>query len=153
MAYTSIFAQCLDGVAAGIQALDMTGIPDNRVTVRRLPHDGEAYFPGITVHPVTEIYHQGTNMRESVGYGCAVTMVVNNENDSEYLLDQLLLWRETIRRYFVENSTLTAVTASGASVCTLKVEHGKPIEWNELIDKNYDVSTLIIRCYVWETRT
>ena len=153
MAAHSVFKQMLDVVATEIQGLHLTGLPDNRVVVRRLPHDGEAYFPGVTVHPVKEIYHAGTNMREAIGYGCAVTMVVNNENDQDYLLDRLLEWREKIRRYFVENPTLTGITATGASMCTLKVEHGDPIDWNDLIKKIYDVSTLIVRAYVWETRT
>jgi hypothetical protein len=153
MAAESVFKQCLDAVATAIQNLNLTGLTDNRVAVRRLPHDGEAYFPGITVHPVSEVYHAGTNMREAIGYGCAVTIVVNNENDQDYLLDRLLQWREKIRRYFVENSTLPGVTATGASVCTLKVEHGNPLDWNDLTRKNYDVSTLIVRAFVWETRT
>jgi hypothetical protein len=147
----SIFMQALEGVRDGIQNLNMTGIPDNRVSVRRMPHDGEHYFPGITVHPVEEEYSQGTNMREAIGYGCAVTMVVNNDNDSDYLLDQLLLWREKIRQYFVENDTISSVT--GGVSYTLKVEHGKVLDWGALQNKNYDISSLIIRVWVLETRT
>lgn len=151
MTAQSIYMQCLEAVRDKIQALDLTGLPDNRVVVRRLPHDGEHYFPGISVHPGDENYDQGSNMREAIGYACAVTMVVNNNNDQDYLLDRLLYWRETIRRNFVEDSTLTGVT-SGV-VYTVKVEHNRVIDWTDLYDKNLDVSSLNIRVYVLETRT
>lgn len=150
MATTSIFMQAMESIRDRIQSLTLPGLLDNRVHVRRLPHDGEHYFPGITVHPVTEKYHRGTNMRENIGYGCAVTMVVNNECDQDYLLDRLLYWRETIRRHFVEKGNLEEVTLQ--PTCTVKVEHGHVIDWNDLYDKNVDVSSLILRVYVLETR-
>lgn len=143
--------QAMEGVRDAIQALDLTGLNDNRVAIRRLPHDGEVYYPGITVHPIDERYDRGTNMREAIGYGIGVTMVVNCDNDKDYLLDRLLLWRETIRRYFVENDSISTVT--GGSSYTLKVEHEKVLDWGDLRNKNYDVSTLIVRVYVLETRT
>lgn len=150
MATLSVFVQALESIRDRIQDLNLPGLPDNRVRMRRLPHDGEHYFPGITVHPVTEKYHDGTNMRESVGYGCAVTMVVNNENDQDYLLDRLLFWREVIRRNFVEKAGLPEVTLQPS--CTVKVEHGHVINSQTLYDKNVDVSDLILRVYVLETR-
>jgi hypothetical protein len=144
----SIFMQCMEAIRDRIQDLDLPGLQDNRVTVRRLPHDGEVYFPGVSIHPVEEKYHQGTNMRESIGYGCAVTIVVNNNNNQDYLLDRLLYWREIIRRHFVENDGLVGVSGS----CTVKVEHGHPLAWNDLVQKNYDVTSLVLRVYVLETR-
>jgi hypothetical protein len=145
----SLFMLAMEEIRDRIRALTLTGLSSDRVQVRRLPHDGEVYFPGITVHPVTETYHQGTNLRESVGYGCGITMVVNNNNNQDYLLDRLLLWREKIRRHFVEDDGLEGVTGS----CTVKIEHQFPIDWQELHSKNYDVSRLVARVYVLETRT
>jgi len=145
----SLFMLAMEEIRDRIRLLELDGLPDDRVQVRRLPHDGEVYFPGVTIHPVTETYHQGTNIRESVGYGCAITMVVNNNNNQDYLLDRLLLWREKIRREFVEDDGLSGVTGS----CTVKIQHGKPIDWNELTVKNYDVSSLVAIVYVLETRT
>lgn len=145
----SLFMLAMEEIRDRIRELELTGLSDDRVQVRRLPHDGEVYFPGITVHPVTETYHQGTNIRESVGYGCGITMVVNNNNNQDYLLDRLLLWREKIRRHFVEDDGLSGVTGS----CTVKIENQFPIDWEELHSKNYDVSRLVARVYVLETRT
>lgn len=145
----SIFMQAMEAIRDRIRTLALTGLTSDRVQVRRLPHDGEVYHPGITIHPVTEKYHDGSNMRENVGYGVAITMVVNCDNDQDYLLDRLLLWRETIRRHFVEDDGMVGV----ANSCTLKVEMGHVIDWNDLIKDNYDVSLMVIRVYVLETRT
>jgi hypothetical protein len=145
----SLFMQAMEAIRDRIRLLTLSGLTSDRVQVRRLPHDGEVFHPGITIHPVPETYHDGTNMRESVGYGCAITMVVNNDNDQDYLLDRLLYWRETIRRHFVEDDGLVGV----ANSCTVKIEHGHVIDWNDLIKDNYDVSRLVARVYVLETRT
>jgi len=146
---TSLFMISMEAIRDAIKTLSLTGLEDNEVKVRRLPHDGEQYYQGITVHPVKEIFGQGSNLLEEVGYGCAVTMVENNNNNSDYKLDQILLWREAIRRYFVENTTLSGVSET----CTIKVETGHVIDWDELFDKNIDVSRLVIRVRTLETRT
>lgn len=151
MTSSSKFVLAMEGIATEIQALNLTGLEDNRVAVRRLPHDGEHYFPGITVYPYDEQYRKGTNTREHIGYGCGVAMVVNNDNAQLYLLDRLLYWRECIRRYFVENHTITNI--DGDDMCMIHVEHGHVIDWNLLFSKNYDVSTLVLRVFVLETRS
>jgi hypothetical protein len=145
----SLFMLAMEAIRDRIRLLALSGLTDDRVQVRRLPHDGEVYFPGITIHPVEENYHTGTNMRENVGYGCSITMVVNIDNDQDLMLDRLLLWRQRIRRHFVEDDGLTGVSGS----CTVKIEHGPPIDWDDLIKTHYDVSRLIARVYVLETRT
>lgn len=144
----TFFYDALNAVADEIRALNLPGLDADRVKVRRLPNDGEHYFPGITVHPVTETTAEGTNMMEDIGYGCAITMVMNNNNAQDYLLDRLLEWRETIRRYFAENVTLGVMGA----VCTIKVEFGNVIDWNDLLQGNYDVSRLIVRVWNRESR-
>lgn len=145
----SIFMNAMETIRDRIKDLNLTGLNDAYVKVRRLPHDGEHYFEGITVHPLPEIYHVGTNERESVGYGCGVTMVVNNDNDEDYKLDRLLKWREAIRRHFVEDATLTNVS----TCCTVKVEHNNVLDFKILHGGNLDVSSLVLRVYSLETRT
>jgi len=140
----------MEAIRDAIRTLGLEGVDSEEVQVRRLPYDGQDHwYRGITVHPVPETYGQGTNEREDIGYGCGVTLVQNNDNDSDYKLDQLLDWRETIRTYFVENSTLTGVSTT----FTLKVEHGYVIDYDKLYDRNYDVSRLVVRVYSRETRT
>ena len=145
----SIFMTAMEALRDRIRGLSLEDLSTDEVAVRRLPHDGEHMYRGVTIHPVTESYDQGTNERENVGYGCAVTMVVNNDNQATRKLDLILKWREEIRREFVEDASLTGVSTT----CTLKVEHGYPIDWDALFDKNYDVSRLVIRVFSLETRT
>ena len=145
----SIFMKAMEVIRDRIQDMDLPGITDDRIKVRRLGHDGEHWHEGITIHPVPEKYHMGTNRLENVGYGCAVTMVINNNNDDDYKLDRLLLWREEIRREFVEDTVMVGL----GTLCTTKVEMERVIEWDELFEKNLDVSRLVIRVYSLETRT
>lgn len=144
----SLFMQAMEAIRDRIRLLALSGLTSDRIQVRRLPHDGEVYYPGITIHPVEETYHIGTNVREALGYGCSITMVVNIDSDQDFLLDRLLLWRERIRRHFVEDDGLVGVSGS----FTVKIEHGPPIDWDDLIKKHYDVSRLVARVYVLETR-
>ena len=146
----SIFMQAMEAIRDRIRLLALTGLSDDRVQVRRMPHDaGGTYFPGITVHPVTETYESGTNMRENVGLGCGITMCVNCDDDSDFLLDRLLLWRETIRQHFVEDDGLPPV----ANSCSIKIEHGHPLVWDELVNRHYDISRLVARVYTLQSRT
>ena len=145
----STFMRAMEQIETRIIALHLDGVENDRIRVRRAPYDGEHLYPGITIHPVKENYHVGTNERENVGYGCAITMVVNNDNDDFYKLDRLLDWRETIRRHFVEDARLTGVSTT----CTVKVDHGHPLDWDDLTTRNQDVSSLLLRVYSLETRT
>lgn len=145
----STFMMCMEAVQTVIQDLNLTGLNDNRVCVRRKPHDGKRFHHGVSIHPGDERYDQGTNEREAIGYGCVVTMAVNNDNEQLALLDRLLYWRQQIRRKFVEDGSLGSVTG----VYSVKVEHGRVIDWTDLEDKNTDVTVLVIRVYVLETRT
>ena len=148
--YDSFFLEALNSVVEDLRQLGLPGLDSTDIKVRRLPTDGEVYHKGISVHPVTEIYDDGTNMREDIGYGCGITMVVNNNNNQLYLLDRLLRWREMIRRHFVEKTVLQVMT----TLCQIKVEHGPVLDIGELIKRNnYDVSTMVIRVWSRETRS
>lgn len=146
---SSIFYTALHAVREAIIGLDLEGVDRSSIRVRRFPHDGEVYYRGITVHPVRESTGPGTNMLEDIGYGCGLTMVVNNNNASERLLDRVLMWRETIRRYFVENDTLDTMS----TVFTVKVEHDDVFAWDDMVRSNFDVSRMVLRVWSRESRT
>lgn len=146
----SIFMGVMEAIRDAIRTLELADITSDEVAVRRLPYDSQNHwYRGVTIHPVPEEYDEGTNEREAIGYGCGIAMVQNNDNDSDYKLDQLLLWREKIRQYFVENSSISGE----GTVFTLKVEHGYVIDFNVLPERNYDLSRLVIRAYSLEERT
>jgi hypothetical protein len=149
----SYYKDAMDAIATELETLraggSLPGISVYEIKVRRLPHDGEHYFPGITIHPVGETSWRGTNEQEDIGYGCGLTFVQNNNNDSDYLLGNVATWRENVRRYFVENITV----GSMPTPFTVKVEHGHVFDWDDLLQDNYDVSRLVLRVWSRETRT
>lgn len=143
--------QSLDAVHAAIVALGLAGIDSTKIKVRRKPWDSERPYEGITVHPLEELAWRGTNMREDIGYRLGVTMIQNNDmaiNDAT-TMERILQWREAIRRYFVENSSLGAI----AEMFNIKVEHGPVFKDDELKFDNYDISQLVLRVWIRETRT
>lgn len=145
----SIFMAIMEQVQSDIQALSLTGLEAYEIQVRRLPHDAKGFWHrGITIYPLQENFFSGSNEREDVGYGLGIAMAQNNNNDDLRKLDQLLLWRETIVRHFVENSSM----AAAATVFNVKVSHDHPIDWDRFL-QNYDVSRLTLRAYSREART
>ena len=147
----STFKQALDAVKTALEALDLDGIgqSNGRIKVRRFPHDGEHYFPGITVHPSKEEYDVGTNNREDVGYGCQLTMVQNNDNDDDLYLNRVLQWRETIRKTFVEDPTIGTIPDD----FRVMVEMGPVFVWDDFAKENYDVSIMTLRVWCRESRS
>ena len=132
-----------------IKALALEDIPEDEVRVRKLPHDGEVYYRGITIHPVEERSIHGTNEREDVGYGIAVTMVQNNDDDMVRNLDRMLTWREAIRKKFVEDRDLGGLTQH----FTIKVEFGRVFDDRDILKRSFDISVLVLRCWAREVRT
>ena len=148
MAKQSIFLNILNDIAAQIRAIGLPGISASRVKVRRMPTDGEQMFPGITVHPVTERIGRGVNDRDDIGYGVALTIVQNNSGSSLEGLDRILMWREQIRHHFLTQKTIVGEQC----VFVIDVEHGYPIDWSSEFRKNYDISSMVLRCWVRENR-
>ena len=131
----------LDAISSDINGLGLSGM--EKVVVRSSPNDNGQFYPGITVHAVSETEILGTNERDDIGYGIQITMVVNDDNDLDE--DDLLgVWRQTIRKKFI-HQRITGVS----NVCTTQVEPGKVYN-----DNNHDlqISTLLLRVFVRETR-
>ncbi len=152
---TSVQEQCLRKVAEIIRGLALNRTNPDQVQVCRLPWnvsgDGNVIInPGIFVHPVPEREAPGTNQREDIGYGCAVTMIVPTSHSSLESVGIVSEWRETIRREFV-NSRLQDITLDGGHFCIAKVEHNNLIVPRE--GHRYEVSSMVIRCWVREPRT
>ncbi len=141
----STWQDCLDDIVLNIQGLNLTGVQDDQIKVRKHPRNKTQWFPGITVHPVSTGHDEGTNEREDIGYGCQVTMIQRsggvNVKDS---IDKIILWDVAIRQQFI-NTTLSGV--STVWQCTIE-EAGKFDE--RASSKDYDVLALIVRCWVRE---
>jgi hypothetical protein len=144
--------QFLEATAKAIRGLTLPGAPD--VAVRRLPWndtgDATHFYRGITVHPTTEAVSAGTNLREDIGYGCVVTMIVPASGSVAEDIDKVSQWREAIRRKVVHDA-FQDINLEGANHYTTKVVHHQlnvPKEGHR-----YEISSLLIRCWMRESRT
>ncbi len=132
----------LSAIKTLIDGLSLSGVDECQV--RCSPSDGEHFFPGITVSPTTETEERGTNERDDIGYGIAITMVAND--DADVTEDDLVgTWRQTIRQKLIHKK-LAAVTGT----CVVLWEPGKYDHDNK---KNLTISTMLLRVIVRETRT
>lgn len=152
---TSVQEQCLTEIASIIRGLALRGLNHNMVHVSRLPWyvsgDGNVIInPGIFVHPVQEREAPGTNEREDIGYGCAITMIVAATHSGLEEVGLIGEWRETIRRRLV-NSRLDDLVLEGGHSCIVKIEHNNINVPREA--HRYEVSSMVARCWVREPRT
>lgn len=151
----SIQKECEDAFVTTIQGLDLTGVTDAEIVARRDPfqRDGSgkivSIHRGITIHPVPESERAGTNEREEVGYGVGITMVVPYDHSGTTNRDVIPAWRSAIRRKIIRD-TIT-ITESGANFCDLTWEHGRISVPREM--HQWEVSTMVGRCWVRQTRT
>lgn len=148
----STFKQALDAVATAIQGLDLTGLPDDEVRVRRWPwketSQGTVPHRGITVHPLTEAEYPGTNERDDIGYGIGVTIIVGSDHAAYEQIDRVPAWREAIRRNL--HRTRLGLSITGCNELDFMVSHGQLNVPKDL--SKYEVSTLFCRYAIRESR-
>ncbi len=152
---TSVLGQCLEAVAEIIRGLALPGLNHDSIRVARLPWivggDGNVIInPGIVVHPVRERTAPGTNVREDIGYGCAITMIRPASHSSMEDVDIVNQWREAIRQRLVE-ARLDDIVVDDGHYCITKIEHNElnvPREGHR-----YEISSIVARCWVREART
>lgn len=149
----STFKQALDAVVTAIQSLSLTNLPSDEVRVRRWPWkktpDGYFAHRGITVHPLMEQEGLGTNLRDDIGYGVGISMCVGSDHAAYENIDQIPAWREAIRKNL--NHQRLAISTSGDNTLDCLVSHGQLNLPKEL--DQHEISTLVLRCWMRESRT
>jgi hypothetical protein len=141
-----VHSSFMNAVLERIKGLELPGHP--RPVIRRWPWSDTHIHSGITIHPTPESEAPGTNEREDIGYGVGVTMILPTDHGMTENVERIPIWRAKIRRAFI-NQRLR-VKFDGASEHVCKVEHGNfplPREAHK-----YEVSSLIIRCWMRESR-
>lgn len=131
----------LTAIRTAIASLSIVGADE--VRVRTAPSDGAHWFPGITIYPTTERELPGTNQRDDIGYGIAITFVAND--DADVTEDDLLGdWRQKVRKKLIHQK-LTGIDGC----CTVLWEPGTYEKDNK---RNLAISTMLLRVIVRETR-
>lgn len=147
----SVHKQCMDAIASAIQGLSLEQLSRDEIVVRRRAFpDGMVHY-GISIHPSEEQEAPGTNSREDIGYGVDVTMAAPADNSMRDSVDLIPSWREAIRRKLMHDRL--SVTLTGGHYLQTKVEHGT---FNAPLPKDsheYELSRLVVRCWMREPRT
>lgn len=143
----SLLKQCGDTVVSTIEGLDLTGIEDAEITLRKTYRTPEYVFKGVSVVPVPEREAPGTNVRDDYGYGYLIVMCQGTGQGFSEDIDKVSLWRQQIKKAF-NNKRLSGITEN--YICTF--EPGEPFMAKEFLD-NKDIGAMVIRCWCRETRT
>lgn len=148
----SVYKQALDNVVDVIKGLNLDGVADNEVVLRKFPWD-DTHPPlkGVTVSWDKEREAPGTTCRDDIGYPCFVTMVQGSDKGWTNHIDRITQWRESVRRAF-HNQRLLNVSSTGTNHLICKVLHSA-IELPDKYRNNFDVSQLLVMCWFRESRS
>lgn len=156
--YNILFA-----VRDAIRGMSLTGIPKASVVVTKRPTNEpkdlpSEKYPCILVAPFgpeTIDPAGGTNQRDDINYPVLVAILDNNQQaiahgtaeDVGSNLDQILQWRETIRKGF-HLSRLTGID----SVYQIQVQPQQIIDLGAWDSRRLTASALLLRVFSRETR-
>lgn len=152
---SSVHYQCLTAVQTTIQGLDLTGIDDTAILVKKLPLarviETEALsLPVILITPTQAVIDPsaGNNVFDDIGYGVLVSILYadNQESTCEANLDTVMLAKETISKAF-RQQRLTGVSES----IQCRIEERETFSASAYRE-NLLVSSLVIRAICRETR-
>ena len=149
----SVHYRCATAIQARIQSLGLSGIDPANVIVRKLSSDrgaddGTYSYPMVVVSTLgIDRSEYGTNKRDTVGYPVMVAILAADNQDLETNHDKYLLWRQKIRRAFI-NQALSAVP----EIWIVEIEPGPIVNPVAFWDGNLYHSSLILRCYSREER-
>ena len=145
---TTTYETLWDAIKQQIVGLNLTGLTDETIRLQSFPANSsdQRLLSGAFLCPTDEQEGSaGTNQASDIGYGFSFTMLQKaNSQIGKSQLPSLFTWREAVQRHFHHQSPLTA---SGCYRCTVESTEAVVADaWA----KQYDVSTLIIRCWVLE---
>jgi hypothetical protein len=111
--FASNHGQILSALRDLVKDLGPDNITDEEVQVRGnwLNSDGQP-FRGITVMPLTEQYDSGTIGTQDIGYQCAIIFVEGEDYDARLTDDQMLAWRELVRRRLTDQRLSVTIVNS-----------------------------------------
>lgn len=170
--YESTYYAILTAVYDAIVALGLASIDTDNIELVKTEHYRETVepgLPGIHIMPApveTILVNEGTTCRDDIGYPVTVLMMdadrqdtatdlpadaVPGTQDQEHRFDAKLLWREQIRKAFLNQRLTTATGFPNVHRCT--IEPGEVIRDNDWLEANIWISQLVIRCWTREARS
>ncbi len=144
-----VWDQAAESIRLSLVALDLPGIQPSQIQIRE-PVDGDDVAVGISIHWVAEELRDYSNIRDKVGYGIAITDIVDKATGRlEGLANQSR--RRAVMRRNRTHKRLANVSFPGANQLHTSIEPNRvqlPRQRN-----NYRAHSFIIRFWMIEPRT
>jgi hypothetical protein len=150
----SVQVQLEDQLVSILRGMQLAWPLSEEIQARRAPWDKKGdgtliIHRGVTVYPLPTIEAAGTNQREDMGYAAGVAFISATDHSTSTNRNRVHAAKEALRRKIIHDR-LTLVLDSGMYLQT-KVSNG---EVNvPTADHGYEVSGLVVRCWVREPRT
>lgn len=146
----SLYGDLLAAVQTTLISLGLAGIGANVLLKKFVWFRDGVTYPAAFVCPYNEQWpNQGTNASDDTGYGIAITLVRKSNRDNDLADgDQLLSWRETVRKAF-RSQRIGGV--STAHFNTL-VEPG-PVFDPFSFGNQFDATIIYLRAWARESRS
>jgi hypothetical protein len=150
----SVQVQLEDQLVSILRGMQLAWPLSEEIQARRAPWDRKGdgtqiIHRGITVYPLQTAEAAGTNQREDLGYAVGVAFIAATDHSTSTNRNRVHAAKEAIRRKIIHDR-LTIVLDGGHYLQT-KVANG---EVNVPTDAHgYEVSGLVVRCWVRESRT
>ena len=145
----AVVAQILLAVQSRIQSLNLTGVVNTSVVVRKIATDRDVPRPAICISELRQQWptDRGTNSRDDGTYQVVVAMYDADNQDPTYNvnLGQWQLWRQQIRRAFINQSLPVA------TVYRVLVEPGESYDLTAWKNQ-YFAAAIILNCFSREPR-
>jgi hypothetical protein len=146
----SLYGDLLASVQTTLISLGLAGIASNVLLKKFVWFRDGVTYPAAFVCPYNEQWpNQGTNASDDTGYGISIALVrATNRNNDLAQDDQLLVWREIVRKAF-RSQRISGV--STAHFNTL-VEPG-PVFDPASFGSQFDATFITLRAWARETRS
>lgn len=170
-AVAAVYYAIMTAVQSALRDLSLTDIDSSNIRIAKVHSERETVFPdlpGILIMPLgaeSIVATSGTNASDDIGYPVAVIVfdqdrqqsdtglpaeAVEGTQDQEFRYEQKLIWREKIRKQFI-NQRLT-LTGPSVNVNRCTVEPGEVVRSDDWLENNIWVSSMVFRFWTRETR-
>ena len=136
--------------------MDLEGILNSSILVRKLPWSRGLPLPGIIVSPRADGEVGGTGTSVDMKYTIAVAVARVSNQDLTGGLGTILLWREAISRSFREKGIVAAMGTPPAAgpwvppyipeLYDVRVRHGAVL-WEPGFLNQHDVGVVLVDCF------
>lgn len=147
------FGALLSGACEAIKQLNLVGVDESRVVIRKRPWDVKLKPPYCIVSPAPELLDEGSNDHSRYTYRIMVSLVQASNRDLVNGLGLDLRWRYDVTDCFHHRKDWleSIVLPDSGGLVDVIVEPGEPLI-PEAFLQMYDAQYMVVNCRVWHRR-